>query len=108
MKPPETALRELVSQWVEKARDDFEAAAHLLGEGDRLGGIVAFHCQQAVEKYLKALPDVDPVRGSGDEGEVERLHHQGTKTLRRQGLGEGGGRGTGQTGLSRLSGLLGD
>jgi len=40
---------------VEKAELDYQAAAELLDAGDRLRQIVAFHCQQAVEKYLKAF-----------------------------------------------------
>ena len=55
MKPPEVALRELVVQWLQKADRDFDAAVHLLGQGGRFREIIAFHCQQASEKYLKAL-----------------------------------------------------
>ena len=55
MKPREVALRELVVQWLQKAARDFDAAEHLLGQGDRFREIIAFHCQQAAEKYLKAL-----------------------------------------------------
>ena len=55
MKPPEEALRELVAQWLEKADRDYAAAEQLLVQGDRFREIIAFHCQQAVEKYLKAL-----------------------------------------------------
>lgn len=55
MKPPEVALLELVVQWLEKANRDFDAAEHLLAQGGRFREIIAFHCQQAVEKYLKAL-----------------------------------------------------
>ena len=55
MRPPEEVLRELVRQWIEKAELDYHAATHLLEASDRLGQIVVFHCQQAAEKYLKAL-----------------------------------------------------
>jgi HEPN domain-containing protein len=55
MKPPETVLRELVIQWLQKADQDFAAAAHLVSQADRFREIVAFHCQQAAEKYLKAV-----------------------------------------------------
>jgi HEPN domain-containing protein len=54
MKPPEVALRELVVQWLEKAAADFDAADQLCAQG-RFREIVAFHCQQAAEKYLKAF-----------------------------------------------------
>lgn len=55
MKPPEVALRELVYQWLEKDSADFEVAEQLCEPGGRFREIVAFHCQQAVEKYLKPL-----------------------------------------------------
>jgi HEPN domain-containing protein len=55
MKPPEAALRQLVRQWLDKAAADFEAAEQLSAQGGRFREIVAFHCQQAVEKYLQAL-----------------------------------------------------
>jgi HEPN domain-containing protein len=55
MRPIDDVLRDLVRQWLEKADLDYQAGAQLLEAGDRLRQIVAFHCQQAVEKYLKAL-----------------------------------------------------
>ncbi len=55
MKPPEAALRELVLQWLEKATADLDAAEQLRSQGGRFREIIAFHCQQAAEKYLKAL-----------------------------------------------------
>jgi HEPN domain-containing protein len=55
MKPPDAALRELVLQWLDKAAADFDAAEQLSTQGGRFREIVAFHCQQAVEKFLKAL-----------------------------------------------------
>ena len=55
MKLPEDARRELVAQWLEKADGDHAAAEQLLVQGARFREIIAFHCQQAVEKYLKAL-----------------------------------------------------
>lgn len=55
MKPPEEVLRELVRQWVLKADLDYQGADQLLQSADPLRDIVAFHCQQAAEKYLKAF-----------------------------------------------------
>jgi len=55
MKPPDAALRDLVQLWLDKAAPDFEAAEQLSMQSGRFREIVAFHCQQAVEKYLKAL-----------------------------------------------------
>jgi len=53
-KPPEVALRELVYQWLEKASADFDVAEQLCEPGAVSEECAAFHCQQAVEKYLKA------------------------------------------------------
>lgn len=55
MKLPETVVRGLVLQWLEKADADFDAAEQLCAQRGRFREIVAFHCQQAAEKYLKAL-----------------------------------------------------
>jgi HEPN domain-containing protein len=54
MKQPETALRPLVLTWLEKAAADLAAAEELCAANGRFRAIVAFHCQQAAEKYLKA------------------------------------------------------
>jgi HEPN domain-containing protein len=55
MKPPEEELRSLVAQWVRKADEDFRALEHLAEEADKFRGVITFHAQQAVEKYIKAL-----------------------------------------------------
>jgi HEPN domain-containing protein len=58
MKPPDPDAGLLVRQWVEKAEADLEAAEQLapnVVSSVRLGEIVGFHCQQTVEKFLKAL-----------------------------------------------------
>jgi HEPN domain-containing protein len=44
---------QVVQQWFEKARSDLHAAAALRGD-QTLSSQVCFHCQQAVEKSLKA------------------------------------------------------
>ena len=54
MKPPEPELRHHVGQWVHKAEIDYSAAERLL-EDEPLREAIAFHCQQAVEKYIKAF-----------------------------------------------------
>jgi HEPN domain-containing protein len=41
--------------WVRKAEEDVQAARELAARQPPLRDIVCFHCQQAVEKYLKAL-----------------------------------------------------
>jgi HEPN domain-containing protein len=48
-------VRELTNQWLDKAGDDLNAAQALFDHGAELWSIVAFHCQQSVEKFLKAM-----------------------------------------------------
>jgi HEPN domain-containing protein len=55
MKSREAELRDLVRDWLRKADLDCDVAARLASEGDRFRDIVTFHCQQAVEKYVKAI-----------------------------------------------------
>ena len=55
MRPPEEVLRDLVRDWVGKADLDYRAAERLLQDEERLREIIAFHCQQAAEKYLKGF-----------------------------------------------------
>ena len=55
MRPPEEVLRDLVRDWVGKADLDYRAAERLLQDQERLREIIAFHCQQAAEKYLKGF-----------------------------------------------------
>lgn len=55
MKATETIVEDFVQQWMDKAEEDLEAARHLLKSDFLLPYPVAFHAQQAAEKYLKAL-----------------------------------------------------
>ena len=55
MKPPEQVKRELVRQWLDKAASDVGLAAYLLSADAPYLEAVAFHAQQAAEKYLKAF-----------------------------------------------------
>ena len=48
-------LRDLVRQWFAKAELDYCAAERLVKDPEPLREIIAFHCQQAVEKYIKAI-----------------------------------------------------
>jgi HEPN domain-containing protein len=54
MRPLEEEIRKLVSDWIGKAELDFDTVVRLMAE-ERFRDIVAFHAQQAAEKYLKAL-----------------------------------------------------
>ena len=54
MKPPNEVIHELVKQWLGKAEEDLEVAEYLLSRQTPYLGVIAFHAQQAAEKYLKA------------------------------------------------------
>ena len=55
MKQTEQVLRDLVRQWITKAEIDFRTADRLIQDSDPIRESIAFHCQQAVEKYVKAF-----------------------------------------------------
>ena len=55
MKPPEEVLRDLVGQWIAKAELDYRAGERLSKDPEPIREVAAFHCQQAVEKYIKAF-----------------------------------------------------
>jgi HEPN domain-containing protein len=55
MKLPDEVQRDLVRQWIGKADQDLAASEILLKNSARLQPVIAFHAQQAVEKYLKAV-----------------------------------------------------
>ena len=55
MKPPEDARARIINEWLRKADTDMAVAERLLSDGIPFCSVVAFHCQQAAEKYLKAL-----------------------------------------------------
>ena len=48
-------VRALCADWLKKADEDLGLARHLLDEGSGYLHAIAFHSQQAAEKYLKAL-----------------------------------------------------
>jgi len=47
-------MKQTTSEWLHVAEDDLLAAKALLQE-DRLANLVAFHCQQCLEKCFKAV-----------------------------------------------------
>lgn len=55
MRPPEDVRRGHVQQWLAKADSDYRVAERLAGDAEPIREALAFHCQQAAEKYLKAL-----------------------------------------------------
>lgn len=58
MQPLDPDVESLLRQWIEKAAADLEVARRIAADATnnlRMREIVGFHCQQAAEKYLKAL-----------------------------------------------------
>jgi HEPN domain-containing protein len=58
MQPLDPNAESLLREWIEKADADLEVARRMAAEAAdnlRIREIVGFHCQQTVEKYLKAL-----------------------------------------------------
>ena len=52
---PHDVRRRLVREWLHKADADLGLAQHLLTEDAAYPNAIAFHSQQAAEKYLKAF-----------------------------------------------------
>lgn len=48
-------MKAMTREWLRKAEADRRTAHRLIGEKPADHDIVCFHCQQAVEKYLKGL-----------------------------------------------------
>lgn len=48
-------MHEIVEQWVVRAEEDFGVAQDLVSRKSPFLNTVGFHCQQAAEKFLKAL-----------------------------------------------------
>ena len=55
MRPPEDAKKQIVNEWLRKADADMALAEHLLSDETAFLNAITFNCQQAAEKYLKAL-----------------------------------------------------
>ncbi len=53
-KPLNKTPQKLVKEWFQKAESDIRLAEYLLAENAPFWEAVAFHCQQSVEKYMKA------------------------------------------------------
>lgn len=48
-------MKRQTARWVRKAEEDWDGARALAAQKPPLRDLVCFHCQQAAEKYLKAL-----------------------------------------------------
>lgn len=55
MTPHDDTKQAIVWQWIHKAQTDITLAEHLVAETESFWSPIAFHSQQAAEKYLKAL-----------------------------------------------------
>lgn len=55
MRPADEVKRDLMRQWLAKAEEDLGAAEILISHQTSYLSAVGFHCQQAAEKFLKAL-----------------------------------------------------
>lgn len=53
---PENARTEEAKMWLSKAQDDLRSGKIIFDNDQSLQGVVLFHCQQAIEKTLKAFP----------------------------------------------------
>lgn len=53
MKPPEQVKRELAARWLEKAEGDWQLCHRLTEDPQPYEEAIAFHAQQAAEKYIK-------------------------------------------------------
>ena len=48
-------MKRKTREWVRKAESDLTGASQLAGTKPRQNDLICFHCQQAAEKYLKAV-----------------------------------------------------
>jgi HEPN domain-containing protein len=55
MRPADQVRRDLIRQWITTAEEDLGAAEILILHNTSYLSAVGFHCQQAAEKFLKAL-----------------------------------------------------
>jgi HEPN domain-containing protein len=55
MRPADEVKRDIVRQWLAKAEEDLGAAEVLISHKTSYLSAVGFHCQQAAEKFFKAL-----------------------------------------------------
>ena len=81
-------MKRLTREWVRKAEGDLRAARELYAAGQRLHDAVCFHCQQAAEKYFKALLQELATRPPRTHDLVQLLdlvvpHHKELRNLRR-------------------------
>lgn len=59
--------KEIILRWLRKAESDLKVVKHLLPIDEPPTDALSFHCQQAVEKYLKAFLTFHDIR-------VKKIH----------------------------------
>jgi HEPN domain-containing protein len=59
--------RDFILRWFKKAESDLKVAKHMLEVDEPPTDAICFHCQQALEKYLKAFLTFQDVR-------VKKIH----------------------------------
>lgn len=80
--PDDPRRAEDTRAWLLKAEDDLRGATIDLGAEPPLLGDAAFHCQQAVEKSLKAFLDARLPRPQGPQGgSLRHLRRGGERRL---------------------------
>ena len=55
MTPPEQCKSKVLREWLRKADTDLAVAERLLSDEAPFCDAITFHCQQAAEKYIKAV-----------------------------------------------------
>src|SRR5438034_4071719 len=81
-------MKKMTREWIRKAEDDFRVAELLAAGSEPFHDQVCFHCQQAAEKYLKALMEqlgiaVPKIHDLEDLLAVLLPHHTELRSLRR-------------------------
>jgi HEPN domain-containing protein len=88
-------MKKLTAEWIKKAEADFVVARNLLNDRPIYSDQVCFHCQQAIEKFLKAslheaalaIPRTHDITGLIDllvpADHTWRSYRRGTRTLTR-------------------------
>src|SRR5262249_39402797 len=81
-------MKRATKEWVRKAEDDYRTAEFLARSSQPLHDQRCYHCQQAAEKYLKALLEelglaIEKTRELEDLLDELLLHHRSLRSLRR-------------------------
>lgn len=48
-------MKKITSEWIEKAEGDYRVAVRESKAKDPVYDVICYHCQQCIEKYLKAI-----------------------------------------------------